>query len=452
MKALSHIGRVQQLLIYIRSSLWFVPALIALSAILLALGLIAIDQSYGEDLRNWAPRLFAHESEGASAMLSAIATSMATVAGVVFSIVIVALSLASSQYSSRVLRNFMRDPATQTVLGVFLGIYAYCLIVLRTISSGDRHFVPSMAVLVGVLLALVAVGFFIFFIHHIASSIQVSEIAAEIMTETVEAIDRLYPKPLGDEDEPATDPACEIEAPPGRHWYPIAATMTGYMQTVDLDALTVFASEHDTALRMAFGVGEFVTKGHPVAFLALDRPPETETVNEVNRFYAVDGYRTIDQDPSFGVRQLVDIALKALSPSINDTTTAVTCIDHLSVILSHSAKRCLATRLKYEAGTLRLIACGPIYPGLVSLAFDQILENAKGNTEIMIRVLIALQKIGEATSHPVRRNTLIAKVRELAETAGRSIESTFARDRVQRQLTLTGQALEPYERFLLHPY
>ena len=184
----------------LRTSLWFVPTLLISGAVALAVGLVEVNSSMdGERLAERWPRLFGAGAEGARAMLSAIASSMITVAGVTFSITVVALALASSQYTSRILRNFMRDRANQTVLGVFVGVFAYCLVVLRTIRGGDEGmFVPALAVLVAVLLAFVAIGFLIFFIHHIAASIQATSIIEAAAGETLQAVDRLFPADVGE--------------------------------------------------------------------------------------------------------------------------------------------------------------------------------------------------------------------------------------------------------------
>jgi uncharacterized membrane protein len=166
---------------------------------MLAVGLIELDASAtGWRLAERWPRLFGAGAEGSRGLLSAIAGSMITVAGVTFSITIVALALASSRYTSRILRNFMRDRASQSMLGVFVGTFAYCLVVLRTVRSGDEEhlFVPSMAVMGAVVLALVAIGFLIFFIHHIAASIQASSVIAAAADETLRAVDRLFPDDL----------------------------------------------------------------------------------------------------------------------------------------------------------------------------------------------------------------------------------------------------------------
>jgi uncharacterized membrane protein len=192
----------------LRSSFWFVPAVIVCAAVTLALALIETDRMLAQSVMDSWPRLFGAGAAGSRGMLSTIAGSMITVAGVVFSITIVSLSLASSQYSSRVLRNFMRDRANQTVLGVFVGIFAYCLVALRTIRGGDEGaFVPALSVLVAVALAFVGIAFLIFFIDHIGSSIQASQIIATVAKETLEAVDHLFPEDRGEPADESDGPA-----------------------------------------------------------------------------------------------------------------------------------------------------------------------------------------------------------------------------------------------------
>lgn len=193
---------MRKLWIEVRSSLWFVPGLLVLTAIGLALGLVEVDLTFAQQLQaqRWQP-LLNTGAEGARGMLTAIAGSMITVAGVVFSMTIVTLSLASTQYTPRILRNFMRDRANQIVLGIFVAIFAYCLIVLRTIRGGAEKdgagFVPLLAVAFAMLLALLSIGCLIFFIHHVATSIQASSILSAIAQQTMRAIETLFPKELG---------------------------------------------------------------------------------------------------------------------------------------------------------------------------------------------------------------------------------------------------------------
>lgn len=432
-------ARVRQILVHIHSSLWFVPALIILGAIFLATGLVEMDEQLDQELRRWWPRFFATEAEGARAVLSAIATSMATVAGVVFSITIVALALASTQYTSRVLRNFMRDRSTQVVLGVFVGVYIYCLLVLRTISGGGGAFVPAAAVLAGVVLAVVASGFFIFFIHHVSTSIQASEIAAAITRETRTAIDRLFPNEVGEESEEKAVPEAASSTP----WFPVPALALGYIQAIEPDALLALARKYEVVIRMECGIGDFAAPGKPLVSLTLAHPPPEKLIKEVNDIYAISTYRTIDQDAAFGLRQLVDISLKALSPSVNDTTTAVTCVEHLGFLLSLCARRKTPDSYRFEEGQLRVIAHGPTFEYLVSLSFNQIIENAEGNTEILTRVLMALEQIALVTCSKQRREILAKWVETVADVAQRSAKSDHATQELDRHLQRTRHALAP---------
>lgn len=429
----------RQAVVYVRSSLWFVPSLIILACALMAVGLVGIEQeAYAQLIRRW-PRWFANEAEGARAMLSAIATSMATIAGVVFSITVVALQLSSTQYTSRVLRNFMRDGANQTVLGVFVGVYVYCLLVLRTISSGDAGFVPNAAVLGGVVLAVVAIGFFIFFIHHISSAIQASEIVAAITRETREAIEQFFPEEIGeDSDEHALPEAMPEHA----GWLPVPAREMGYLQRIEGDTLLAFARQHGTVVRMECAIGEFIAPGRPLLSLALPcrRPPEA--TREANDICAISTYRTIEQDPAFGLRQLVDIALKALSPSVNDTTTAVICIEHLTLLLCHCARRRAASVRRSDDGELRVIAKVVGFDRLVALSFGQILENSEHNTEVLFRLLVAIAQIARATGNRRRLQVLAAWLEAVAETASGTERIAYAGALIGEHLAVAREALQ----------
>jgi uncharacterized membrane protein len=423
-------GIVQYILIDIRSSLWFVPTLIILGIVILATGLVELDRHIDDMLRHRWPRIFAIEAEGARSMLSTIAGAMATVAGVAFSITVVAMVLASTQYTSRVLRNFMRDRANQVVLGVLIGVFIYCLLVLRTISSANGQFVPTLAVIAALLLAVIASGVFIFFIHHISTSIQASEMAAAITRETLDAIDHLYPA------EETTEHGHFAQAVILKNlsWHPVPSTSLGYIQSVDLDALLEFAKAHNTIVRMERGIGDFAAQDRALVSIALSRAPESGMVKALNRVYAIDTYRTIEQDPAFGIRQLVDMSLKALSPGINDTTTAVTCIEHLSVLLTRCAQREQVGPFRFDGENLRLIVHQPDFAYLVSLAFNQILENAEGNTEVMLRMLSAIEQIAGATGSSERIAALSGQVDAIEEMAQLSIKSRNAKEEIIRAL------------------
>ena len=214
------------------------PGLLVLLGIGLALGLIQLDLIFADTLRGktWQPWLNTG-AEGARGMLTAIASSMITVAGVAFSITIVTLSLASSQYTPRILRNFMRDQANQVVLGAFVAIFAYCIVVLRTIRGGAEAngggFVPLLAVAFAVLLALLSIGCLVFFIHHVAASIQASSILQDITRETRDAIEHLFPEKFDGAEENLPGEKTLRD----RDWRPVGAEETGYLQHVNPDGL-----------------------------------------------------------------------------------------------------------------------------------------------------------------------------------------------------------------------
>jgi uncharacterized membrane protein len=377
-------------------------------------------------------------------MLATLAGSMMSVMGITFSMTLLALALASNQYTSRILRNFMRSRVTQATLGIFGGIFAYCLIVLRAIrgASGVTEFVPNLAVFFAFVLALGGVGVLIFFIHHIASSIQASSIIASVAHETIASSDRLFPERLGLEPDEDEDPDEVLGSLEERTWHAVPAEMNGYVQNVDNDALLRLARDRQTVVRMERGIGAFVVQDATLASLALEAPPDQETIEAVNKAYSVGRYRTVEQDPAFGIRQLVDMALKALSPGVNDTSTAVMCVDYLSTVLAQLASRKFPASRRYEGDELRVITIAPTFEALLVEAFEQIRGSAEGNVAIMARMLSAFETLAELTVSPRRRQALHEQVQWIAELAGRTTEATHDRARIAKRLMEVREALE----------
>ena len=435
-------NRLKQFGSNLRGSFWFLPTLIVAFSGVLAAGLIEADSSGRRDWMAEWPRLFGTGAAGARGMLATIAGSMMTVVGVTFSMTLMALALASNQYTSRILRNFMRDRVTQVVLGIFAGVFTYCLIVLRTIRGGDDNgFVPSLSVAVSVVLAIGGIAALIFFIHHIAASIQASSIISSVAAETLGAVDRLYPGTLG--QGPADDDAdSSTLAPSDLKWQAVTAPKNGYIQGVDSDALLRLARKHQTIVKMERGIGDFVVQHTTVASLALAIPPETTVVIAVQSAYTIDRHRTLEQDTAFGIRQIVDIALRALSPSLNDTTTAVMCVDYLTAILARLASRSIPSSLRYEEGTLRMVTIGPTFASLVTESVDQICGSAEGNEAVLSHMLGALQTIASVTTSGSRRQVLREQMEWIVEVATRTIKSPHDRTRFESRLAQVRRALD----------
>ncbi|WP_296810799.1 DUF2254 domain-containing protein, partial [Thiocapsa sp.] len=413
-----------------------------LSAVALAMLLVILEPLGDLHLVERWPLFFGASPASASGLLTTVASSMITVAGVVFSITLVALSLTASQYTSRLIRNFMRDRVNQVVLGVFVGIFAYCLVVLRTIrEEGDGSFVPTLAVLGGLVLAFVGIGMLIYFIHHIVTSIQASSLIATTAEETLSAVDELIPEELDENDDEDANgsPADVLMLQPCSA---VPARKTGYIVTVDTDALLELARKEETVLRMERSIGEFVAAGTPlISIMGFDDVDEAMT-DTLNAVYVINRQRTLEQDATFGIRQIVDIALKALSPGINDTSTAIMCVDYLMAILCRLAGRRIATPSRSDRGEVRVIVRGPTFEGLLSVAFDQIRQHADGNVAILLRILGAIHTIAGQTTSPSRRSALGQTVDEIAEAAERGVASPYDRERLTERLALVRAALE----------
>ena len=431
----------------LRASLWFVPGAIVVMAVALAIALIEIDVRIDRGIFESWPRLFGAGAAGSRGMLATVAGSMITVAGVVFSITLVALSLASSQYTSRVLRNFMTDRTNQTVLGVFVGIFAYCLVVLRTIREGEAtEFVPSLAVMGGVVLAFVGIGFFIYFIHHIATLIQASHILARIAAETIGRVDHLFPEGVGEEGEREAD-LNGASAGPERTWKPVPAARTGYIQYVDGEALLAIARKNKAVIRMEHCVGDFVIEGMPIASVLECGGAATldaEIIDSLDAAYAINSQRTTDQDAAYGIRQIVDVALKALSPGINDTTTAVMSLDYLTAILARLSTRRVESPWRFDEGALRVITHGATFAGLVELSLDQIRQNAAANVAVLARLLGTLELLEGLTQSPARRQVLWRQARALEEIVQRTVPGPHDREPLKARAERLSASLAPF--------
>ena len=432
---------LRKLWIQVRSSLWFVPTLLVLCGGAAALGLVQLDLAYANALsgQRWEPLLNAG-AEGARGMLTAIASSMITIAGVAFSITIVTLSLASTQYTPRILRNFMRDRANQFVLGTFVAIFTYCLIVLRTIRGGSEPdgggFVPLVAVAFGMLLALLSVGCLIFFIHHVAASIQASTILKTIADETDAAIDALHPDEL---DDGAESPAVGASEAPNQTWRGVTAERSGYLQHGDAEGLLRFAKEHDVIVRLERAPGDFVAAGMPL--VSLSGEVDKDAAPALRRLFVIGAFRTVDQDAGFGVRQIVDIAMKALSPGVNDTSTAVTCIDYLSVLLAKLTTRRLKAPFVSDGGEQRVLATPPSFDDFAAKAFDEIRLSADGNVTIILQMMCALRRIARVTKSRSNRLALLEQCRVIIDAADRTVAAAHDRTRINADLTEVREVL-----------
>jgi uncharacterized membrane protein len=412
----------------LRTSLWFRPALGILLAVVGATLLLFLDQSNSIA----PPEFFRIGADSARAVLTAIAGAMLAVVGLVFSILMVALVLASQQFSPRILRNFVRDPISQNVLGVFVAVFVYSLLVLARISEREKEiFTPVFSVTGSILLAMLAIGVLIYFIDHITRTIRVSYIIADINRQTENLLDdwgtATHAQYVAtNPDQPARD---------GAHEVIVTSLRAGYLQAIDYDELVQAAQTHDVTILLERMVGDFVTKDGVLLRFWPATPAADRSTEWLRSTFDIGTERTMFDDVLFGFRQLVDIALKAISPAVNDPTTAVNCIDYLTNILIQVA-HCPDNPIHYrdENGILRVICRKPTFDTMLDLAFDQLRHYSRAEVTITLRLLAALTEIAAATEDTERQASLWRHANMIRRNVDQSITEPLERQKINECL------------------
>jgi uncharacterized membrane protein len=370
---------------------------------------------------------------------------MITIAGVVFSMTLVALSLTSTQLGPRLLRNFMRDTKTQVVLGTFIATFLYCLLVLRTIRRADEvAFVPHLSASLGVLFALVSVGVLIYFIHHVSVSIQANEIVALIGKELIEGIERMFPENIGQEA-----PRILTEAPDAafleafdREACPFGAVEDGYIQFIDRDALMDLAVQEDVIIRLERGPGHYVVSSYPLVLIWPGSRMTDQFMDRVNSAFALGNQRTSGQDIEFMVNQLVEIAVRALSPGINDPFTAMMCVDHLGSALCRLVRRDMLSPFLHDSqGQLRIIAPVITFSDITDAAFNQIRQYGRTSAAVTIRLLETITVVARFAHRPEDRTTLLQHAKMIARGARGGLLEDEDRQEVKEHYQTANQLL-----------
>lgn len=406
-------------------SLWFLPGILTLGAGALAILLVSnndtIVDALGVEVTDvwW---LFGGSAEGAKSVLESISMSIITVTGVVFSVTIIALQLASNQFTPRVLRQFMGDRGNQAVLGVFIGTFIYTLLVQRTVRGEDvdEVFVPHLAVTGAVLLALTSIGFLIYFIDHLARSIQASVVIDSATRSTLDTLDAVFPRTpspgvavhsrTADEilDELGLDCASarSVRAPTG-----------GYLQGVDTGFLLQSASTHGFVICMELEIGAFVLPGVTAMRVWPDRKVDDSDLSRLCSALVLGLERTPRQDLKHGVIELMDIALKGLSPAMNDPTTAVNAIQRTGQVLLDLAWRVRGDDVTLdERGAIRVIIRRPRLDDVVDLAFNQVRHYGGDNPTVMIALAETLSMLA-ALSPVETRSAFTSQLDRVIATA-----------------------------------
>jgi uncharacterized membrane protein len=419
----------------LHSSYWFLPTVMAVAAIALAFAMLAVDRASQENMKQlkW---IYTGGPDGARALLSAVAGSMITVAATAFSITIIALQLAASNFGPRLLRNFMQDTGNQLVLGTFIGTFIYCLLILRTVRGEDYAlFVPQLSVTVGIVLAIASVAILIYFIHHASTIIQASHVIAGVSHDLDAAIERLFPDQLGHGAPPRL--GRQIEETPANFdsdAYAVKASKTGYIQAIDNQELLKIACKHCLLLRLQFRPGQFVVQGSDLVLVYPSKHVFSKLTERLNDVFIVGNERNEQQDVEFPINQLVEVALRAISPAVNDPFTAIRCIDRIGAGLSRLAQQEFPSPYRYDKqGTLRLIAEGITFEALVDSAFNQIRRYAQSDAAVTIRLLEAIATIASTTGNAKQRAALRRHAEMIQRGSREGLSEELDRQAVKQQ-------------------
>jgi uncharacterized membrane protein len=384
----------------LKATLWFEPSLLVAAAIILSGITLSLDSwlvTRDSGLRSW---LFGGTPDAAQALLTMIAGTLVTSVSIAFSITIVAIQLASTQFSPRVLRTTLTDDrGNHLVLGASIATFVYSLLILRQTrddTATDAGYVPVLSITLVLGLALVCLALLIYFIHHISELLQVAVIIDRVHTETIKELDTCYP---------TTDGSLTLDPPPiitlvdlakhdvaaGGH---LCSKHSGFLRSIDHPSFFEATDGTATWLWVRPCVGEYVARGSVLIEWAQDRQIDAMRLEQAESAFVLDRERSLYQDPLFGIRQLADIALKALSPAINDPTTAEYCLSSLGDIIGRLAQRPFAScEQTGSGGHTRYFFSTPTWDDFVDAAFSQIRRQAAGDVHVTGYLLGVLQTL-----------------------------------------------------------
>jgi len=407
---------------YVRNSLWIVPALFGALAIAMGVVLPDVDESVNSTIG------ISFGAEAGRGVLGALAGGMITFTGFVFSILLLAVQFGSSQFSPRMLRRFLRDPTTKVALGIFMATFIYALLVLRTVgTAADQSFVPSNSISVALLLLLLSMIMFLRLISRTTQGLRVAAVLHELGGDAREVIDRVYPEPAGeDEGVPPHLPESPARTVPHRG-------EPGVLQSVDIRGLVARAAEAGAVIELVPRVGDLLAAGAPV-FRVHDDGGAIDD-GWLQGAIAIGDERTLRQDPAFAFRLLADISAKALSPGVNDPTTATQALDQIELLLRQIGARRLEPGVgRDEAGAVRFVYPVPSWEDFLTLALDETRQFGEGSVQVTRRLRALLEDLREAVPEP-RRAAVEDELQLLDASADRAFTergdrlSAAARDR-----------------------
>jgi uncharacterized membrane protein len=387
----------------LKATFWFIPVLIILFSIVLSMGLVYLDSQISFANDGWLRFFLVNSSDSARSILSTISGAMIGVAGTVFSVTLVALTLASSQFGPRLIKNFMYVRLNQIVLGSYVSTYLYSLFVLNSIRDSNGYvFIPSISILVAILAAMINIVLLIVFIHRIAISIQADKVIADISYFISKQVKSLFPEKMGDELE---EKSIDVEKVKSTYasTLSIKAPKSGYLQYIASDGLMGIISHGNAFCELFYRPGSYMVENAEIGILHFNEEIPEDSLARIPAQFVVGQTKTSQQDLEFSIHQMVEIALRALSPGVNDPYTAIACIDNLTATMSYLAEVKFPSKYRFdEDSNLRIITHNLDFEGILNAAFNQIRQFSGGSTAVIIKLmeaLITIKSFAKKTSH-----------------------------------------------------
>lgn len=389
--------RILHLFELLTVNFWMIPLLFLIAAAALAFINIFLDRAL---FSGWAETLpfpfYFKDANNFRSLLSLTASSMLGVTGVAFSITIASLTLASQQFGPRLLRNFMKTKFNQVVMGFFIGTFLYCMLLLQFSSTLDKtELTPVISLTTLLALSITDLLLLVFFFHHTAMSIQADTIINDVHHELSARLTSLLPEQVQTEEAiPTAQLRHKEEERFAQEGYPVKALSSGYLQAIDVEGLKSYATEHNMAVKLLFRPGNFLIQGSCMGWYMGENEQDENIQIAINHYLLVGDIRTAEQDAEFAIRQLVEIAVRAMSPGINDPFTAITCIDRLGDALVFMLNRQFPAQQHFdEDARLRLQLKPFTFTGILGAAFNQIRQNTAFHVAVIINLLETLHTL-----------------------------------------------------------
>jgi len=426
----------------VRTTLWFWPALTCLGSLIVTILLLLVRP---DPESRWAKWTWPGDAEGATSMLQTVATAVMTATTLTFSLTIIALQLASQQFSPRLLRDFARDARIQGTLAVLLSTFVVSVVCLRGIDP-ERP-LPTLAILLAHVLALVSAGALLMFVAHLVRALRVDTLLATAHQTAVSSIpDSYHPY-----DEGPARPGPELPGPHGGTV--LYARRSGYVRVIEPAPVSRLASETGVFLRLGVRPGDHIVQGTPVGSawaLGGDAVP-VERLNE-GLLHAVEvGYeRTEEQDVAFGFRQLVDTAVKAISPSINDPTTCATALGYCADLLVRLTDRRLGAQVVCdEAGEPRAVLPDRDFRYYLDLSCAQVRRFGQTEPTVLTALLRLLRDVALACRDDEQREEVRRQLRLVLDQMPDSLldddRAVVAEHGRRVELALSGEVEQAYD-------